>query len=167
MNLLKLTKDKKWEKHYKSQLENDKGVGERGLRNMFFDSRGLLCFINTYWSDPFISFYQPSTDEIIKYNSFVNQDGTKYNVVYVNCASEDKEGNIWVGTNIGLFYLDKNEIGHEDAVFYQVKVPRNDGSNYADYLLNGINISHISVDGGNRKWISTTGSGQAITSTTW
>ena len=159
VNLLKLTKDKKWEKYHKSQLENEDGISERGLRNMFFDSRGLLCFINTYWSDPFISFYQPSTDEMIKYNRFVNQDGTNYNVVYVNCACEDKEGNIWVGTNIGLFYLDKNEVGQEDAVFYQVKVPRNDGSNYADYLLNNINISHISIDGGNRKWVSTTGSG--------
>jgi streptogramin lyase len=159
VNLLRLTKDKKWEKYYKSQLENDKGIGERGLRNMFFDSRGLLCFINTYWTNPFISFYQPSSDEIVIYNSFVNQDGTKYNVTYVNCACEDKEGNIWVGTNIGLFYLAKNEVGQEGAIFNQVKVPRNDGSDYADYLLNGINISHISIDGGNRKWVSTTGSG--------
>lgn len=159
VNLLKFTKGKVWEKYHKKILENEDGIGERGLRNMFFDSRNLLCFINTYWSDPFISFYQPSTDEIIKYNSFVNQDGTKYNVTYVNAACEDQEGNIWVGTNIGLFYLDKNEVGQEDAVFYQVKVPRNDGSNYADYLLNGINISHISIDGGNRKWVSTTGAG--------
>ena len=64
-----------------------------------------------------------------------------------------------MGTNLGLFYIDKNEIGDSDAKFNQVKIARNDGSNFADYLLTGINISHVAIDGGNRKWISTTGTG--------
>ena len=37
----------------------------------------------------------------------------------------------------------------------QVKVPRNDGTNYADYLLANIDISSIAVDGAGRKWFGT------------
>ena len=41
----------------------------------------------------------------------------------------------------------------------QPKVPRNDGTNYADYLLTGNTVNAIAVDGGNRKWIGTLGAG--------
>ena len=38
-------------------------------------------------------------------------------------------------------------------------MPRNDGTNYADYLLTGNTVNAIAVDGGNRKWIGTLGAG--------
>ena len=40
-----------------------------------------------------------------------------------------------------------------------MKVPRNDGTNLADYLLAGAVVMDIAIDGGNRKWIATQGSG--------
>ena len=163
VNLLRLTSGGEWENHHQTMLE-DNGVSMPGLRNVFYNSRGLLCFVNTSWVDPFVCLYETSSGEMVKYNHFTNQDGTPYNVNYVNCACEDKDGNIWVGTNLGLFYLDKSEIGRDNATFYQVKVPRNDGTDYADYLLSGINISHIAIDGGNRKWIATTGAGAYLIS---
>lgn len=43
--------------------------------------------------------------------------------------------------------------------FVQVKVPRNDGTNLADYLLAGLEITAIAVDGGGRKWFGTKGNG--------
>ena len=39
--------------------------------------------------------------------------------------------------------------------FTQIKVPRNDGTDYADYLLNELDITAIAVDGANRKWVGT------------
>ena len=165
VNLLKLTKDATWENYSKRTLQIDGEIGLQGMRSMIFDSRSLLWFVNTNYSDPAVVCYDPSSDGIVKYDSFINQDGTRYDVKYINSVCEDHDGNIWVGTSSGIFYIDKNEIGQESVTFYQVKVPRNDGSDYADYLLNNVYINHVAIDGGNRKWFSTTGSGVFLIST--
>lgn len=57
--------------------------------------------------------------------------------------------------------LEANNIGENpnDVCFNQVKVQRNDGTNYADYLLSGIDINCIAVDGAGRKWLGTNGNG--------
>ena len=43
-------------------------------------------------------------------------------------------------------------------------MPRNDGTNYADYLLTGIDVTALVVDQGNRKWLGTFGSGVYLAS---
>jgi hypothetical protein len=159
VNLLELKKDGTWNNHYQSLLQDGNGTGMTGLRSMFFDSRNYLWFVNTSWLDPAVMCYDPSTDKLYKYNSFVNQDGTTYHPTYVYCACEDKEHNIWIGTNIGPFMIESGEVGQESVTFNQIKVPRNDGTDYADYLLNGVYINHIAIDGGNRKWFATNGAG--------
>ena len=77
----------------------------------------------------------------------------------VECICEDKEGNIWVGTNIGPFYLTINEMNDPSLGVIQYKVPRKDDSGYADYLLDGIEITSIAIDGGGRKWFGTSTNG--------
>ena len=52
----------------------------------------------------------------------------------------------------------------DDFQYEQVKIPRDDGSGLADYLLNGVSVSCIAVDGANRKWIGTNGSGLYLVS---
>ena len=163
-NLLELTKDGTWNNHFKSSLQDNKETGLTGLRSMFFDSRDLLWFVNTSWLDPSVMCYDKSSDQLIKYTNFVNQDGTTNHPTYIYCVCEDKEHNIWVGTNIGPFMINSSEVGQESVVFNQIKVPRNDGTNYADYLLNGVYINHIAIDGGNRKWFSTNGAGVFLVS---
>lgn len=164
VNLLELTKEGKWNNHSKSSLQDKNGTGLSGLRSMFFDSRDLLWFVNTSWLDPAVFCYDKSTDTLLKYSHFINQDGTTYHPTYIYCICEDKEQNIWIGTNIGPFMINSNEVGQENVVFNQVKVPRNDGTNYADYLLNGVYINHIAIDGGNRKWFATNGAGAFLIS---
>jgi hypothetical protein len=56
-------------------------------------------------------------------------------------------------------YLSPEQISADNPVFTQVKVPRNDGTNYADYLLSGVDINCIVVDQANRKWFGTNGNG--------
>jgi hypothetical protein len=160
VNLLLYTKDKKWKTLTKSELFDYNTVTYTGLRSAIIDSRGLLWFINTNWEDRVVCCYDSNTDKIYKYTSIINQDGTSYNnnnTIYT--LTEDKSGNIWIGTTFGPFYIKSSEVGQDIVTFYQEKVPRNDGTDYADYLLNGIEINSIAVDEAGRKWIGTNGNG--------
>lgn len=99
-------------------------------------------------------------DNYIFIHSFHNQDGTDYDPVFVYDITETLDGSIWIGTNHGLFVCeDPSTVFNKDFYLTQLKVPRNDGSNLADYLLNGVNVKCITIDGGNRKWIGTIDNG--------
>ena len=103
---------------------------------------------------------QRSDDRTRLIDTFNNQDGTSYHAYEMNCAVEDLKGAIWIGTDVGPFVtFDPSTVFNSDFYFTQCKVPRNDGTNYADYLLSEIDVRCITVDGGNRKWIGTIGNG--------
>lgn len=163
-NLLELKKDGEWMDHYQPELTNSDKISFSALRNMFIDSRGLLWFVNTHWINSGVYCYDFDTEDIKVYDDFINQDGIRYNITSVYCVNEDLEGNIWIGTDQGPFMIEKGEIGQESVTFQQIKVPRNDGTNYADYLLSGVSISSIAVDGGGRKWFATNGAGAFLIS---
>lgn len=93
-------------------------------------------------------------------STYTNQDGTSYSPYFFNCITEDLDGAMWFGNVAGLF-MTATPANVFDANFTltQIKVPRNDGSNLADYLLNGVQVKCITIDGGNRKWIGTSGNG--------
>lgn len=163
-SLIEFTKDKQWISHQLPDLMklDDAGFSNKSLGllgNMLIDSRGLLWFVNNHWMVPSLYCYQFSEDyseeRLNAFTSFVNEDGTEVSVGAVRCAAEDKNGNIWIGTSAGPLLLDPNQITASAPTFTQVKVPRNDGTNYADYLLSGIDVSCIAVDGANRKWFGT------------
>ena len=141
----------------RGQLKN-RSNGE--LSKIIIDSKGVMWFVNNNWVLPAIYQYNTDNDEIIAYENIVNQDGTRLNIQEgIRCVAEDLEHNIWVGSSVGPFMLESSEIEDGGSTFTQVKVPRNDGTNYADYLLTGIDISSIAIDGGNRKWIGTFNNG--------
>lgn len=91
--------------------------------------------------------------------SIVDQDGNFLNEVY--SIVEDLDGDIWIGTNQGpvVYYNPENVFYEEDYRAQRIKVPRNDGSGLADYLLGTESITSIVVDGANRKWIGTSNAG--------
>ena len=153
-SLIEYTKEGKWVSHHKPELYN---LGS--LECLMQDSRGLLWFVNNYHGLPSIYCYQASTDQLNIYSSFVNEDGITLTPNYVRYVTEDKNHDMWIGTNIGPLLLYKKDITSDTSIFTQVKVPRNDGTNYADYLLSGVDISCIAIDGGNRKWFGTNGNG--------
>lgn len=156
--------ENKWTDHHNKILTNDNGIGKHAFRSMIIDSRGLLWFVNDNWVQPAVFVCDMENDVIVKYDNFVNQDGTRYSINWITCVCEDKEGNIWVGTDMGPFMIQKNEVGESNVTFYQVKIPRNDGTDYADYLLAGVSISSITVDGGNRKWFGSDNAGAFLIS---
>lgn len=153
-SLIEYTKDGEWVSHHKPELYN---LGS--LECLMQDSRGLLWFVNNHHELPSIYCYQASTDQLNIYSSFVNEDGTTLTPNYVRYVTEDKNHDMWIGTNIGPLLLYKKDITSDTPIFTQVKVPRNDGTNYADYLLSGVDISCIAIDGSNRKWFGTNGNG--------
>lgn len=73
----------------------------------------------------------------------------------------DKNGYLWLGTGNGVVvqYNPSQIFRDEKPVFSRIKVPRNDGSGLADYLLENERITAIAVDGANRKYVGTQNSG--------
>lgn len=164
VNMLEFSKSGQWISHYKNELCYKENTSMSAMRCLLFDSNGFLWFVNTHYYSPCIICYDRTTDNILKYSSFINQDGTNYENCYPYDIQEDNQGNIWIATNQGPFYIKKEEKGQSNATLYQEKVPRNDGTNYADYLLSGIHINSIAIDGGGRKWFATIGNGVFLVS---
>lgn len=130
------------------------------------DSRGWLWMVSMqnyaglFCAKTKNTLFDTSDDETQTWkNHFKNQDNINYEIYQVSNLKEDKNGHMWVGTNTGLFVIDNPEQFFKDGIFKQIKVPRNDGSGLADYLMNGLYIKVIAVDEANRKWIGTDDNG--------
>ena len=92
--------------------------------------------------------------------TLTNQDGTTYSPDRFFCMAEDLDGRVWCGTEAGLFVInDPTKFFDSDFAYEQIKISRNDGSGLADYLLSGVAVTSIVVDGANRKWIGTNSNG--------
>ena len=157
-NLLELKKDGQWVNHYQKDLSDNDGIGLRVMQSAIIDSRNKLWFVNYHWEHTSYFFYSINDGSIFSSpQHLVNQDGVVYNNSVPICVAEDIDKNIWIGTNIGPFMIDKDNIS--STTVNQIKVPRNDGSDYADYLLYGVVIRSIAIDSGGRKWFGTQGNG--------
>lgn len=105
------------------------------------------------------------SDDIAMVIMPVDQDGKIFNPVQYMCMTEDKRGHVWMGTTSGVISI-TNPSKACDSDFYinRIKVPRNDGTGLADYLLESDKIMDIAVDNSNRKWIATAASGLYLVS---
>ncbi len=116
---------------------------------------------------------------VYDYNGTIDNDDDdqfkKLSVVDVNnklltndiqSIAEDRQGNIWLGTNQGvLVYYSPSRVFSPD-LFYasQVIVPRSPGSQEGDLLLGAETVTAIKVDGANRKWLGTKSGGVFLVS---
>ena len=160
--LIEFTKDRQWTaKHHAELFLNSNSKVSLGLlQGSILDSRGLIWFCNNHSTQPGVFCYDPLADKVVVYEKFVNQDGSVLsNVEGVRAVAEDLDGSIWAATSTGPLLLNSQQMADNTLGFTQVKVPRNDGTNYADYLLTGVDITAVAVDGGGRKWFGTAGNG--------
>lgn len=107
-----------------------------------------------------------SDDREIHLSSFIDQDGNTFAPTTYTYAAEDQRGKVWIGSQDGIIEIDPREAFDANFRCNRIKVPRNDGTNYADYLLAGEQINWISVDPSDRKWIATQNSGLYLVSET-
>lgn len=98
------------------------------------------------------------------WNRLTDQDGKDFTPEYILSMAEDHNGQVWVGTTTGVFYIpNPTRTFSTDFTINRVKVPRNDGTNLADYLLESDRVSAVAVDNSNRKWFGTESSGLFLT----
>ncbi len=91
------------------------------------------------------------------FTSFTDKDGKTMTPSEIYDIVEDKNGTVWIGTDVGpILFNNVNKIFETAYRCTRIKIPREDGTGLADYLLDGIPVKAIDVDGGNRKWIGTT-----------
>lgn len=157
-----LTPEGKWHSLYYAEIDSTPNVfdylfstsGVNFLVSNRMDGRGFFGFTTNG------TLNTTSDDKHILRKDITNEDGTSYKPDRFYCMAEDLDGQIWCGTNLGLFVIeDPTTYFNDDFTFLQIKIPRNDGSGLADYLLSGVDVTCVTVDGANRKWIGTSTSG--------
>lgn len=131
----------------------------------------MVVIARGQWSNTRIAFFKQNgtatakDDEYILASTFIDQDNKTFSFSHVCALAEDKKGRLWVGTNNGIFEItDPSKITSDVVNINHLKVPRNDGTGLADYLLDAITVTGIAVDSSNRKWLSTTTSGVYLVS---
>lgn len=127
-------------------------------------TNGKMWFTNTSHSNSALYQYDYKNDKLKQYKTFINEDGTSLQSAMFFGCTEDKNGNIWVASSLGPLYLSKEDIKNGGETFVQHKVPRNDGTNLADYLMNNIRVNRITIDSTNRKWMATESNGVYVIS---
>ncbi len=105
------------------------------------------------------------SDDLYKRVSVVDKFG-KVITNDVRSFAEDRNGNLWLGTNQGILVIySPYRLFTEGSVYAQeVLIPRDDGSGLADPLLGTQIVTAIEVDGANRKWLGTSGGGVYLVS---
>lgn len=138
------------------------------FKYILFDSNGLIWTASTRYKPGIFctdikGTFEDQSDDAHSFSgaSFTNQDGVSVVVNDIFFITEDYSGIMWIGTDQGIFTLDnpKSFVSEDKHIFKRVKIPRNDGTNQADYLLSGIYTTAICIDHGNRKWIGTMNKG--------
>ena len=97
-------------------------------------------------------------------SSTLDQDGNIFAWDRIVSFAEDLNGKVWMGSTTGICVWNPENIFDTDSRVYRPKVPRNDGTNNADYLLDGVSVTCIAVDALNRKWIGTNANGVFLVS---
>lgn len=111
------------------------------------------------------TFDNQDDDERVDIKAFTDQDGSTVEFSYIFSYYEDTAtGQVWLGHDRGVFNFRPSEVMKTEGRVNRVKVSRNDGTNLADYLLDGVNVNSITVDPSGRKWFGTGGGGVVITS---
>ena len=132
--------------------------------NMFIISDGLWDG-NLVGYDTKGTYENTSDDTYMIWSKFIDQDGKNFDPIHICAIVEDQNGKVWLGTDNGVVEITKPaNLTNEAMTINRIKVPRNDGTQLADYLLETLYVTSIAVDGTNKKWLGTLTSGVYLVS---
>ena len=129
MNNIGLTKDNAWD-----------------VKELFLSpTYGYMWFVNSYWEETKLFAYDYKNNKLYDAGgpTFTNEDYTTLKPYYLFHVTEDKNKNIWLSTSAGPLYMTPNDVANGGGLVTQHKVPRNDGTNLADYLLSNVETRHF------------------------
>lgn len=145
--------------------------GNKDMASVFSTRANVMFTFDSEYETPISvinagsSFSDTSDDRYYSLAGVRDQDGNAVTPSYWICAREDRNGRIWFGSSQGIYEIaNPATVLNPNFTFTRLKVPRNDGTNYADYLLESEQINDIAVDASNRKWIATQNSGLYLVS---
>lgn len=136
---------------------------------MIFTKKGIKVFHEGKYGSSLFFLNDNGTlstsDDVTKsYANLIDQDEKTYSWNYILTFVEDLNGKVWMGTTNGIVEFSPEKAFSSNFRINHIKVPRNDGTNYADYLLENQSVLAIAVDGANRKWLGTLESGLYLVS---
>lgn len=155
-----LTKGGTWAQIYHKEIEDlTQKTNTRTITIDRYNRKWISSFAGTPYLFILDDNNTPSNlnDDRKKYTeSFYDQDSKSLGINKIYTTKEDQNGNIWLATDVGPFVVyNSSNVFSRDIVFNKIKIPRNDGTNNADILLEGVGITSMEIDGANRKWLGT------------
>lgn len=104
-------------------------------------------------------------DKTYNFERFIDSDGNELEIRNIRYIWEDPStGYVWICHANGVCYFVPSQVRQGNYQLYRLKVARNDGTNLADYLLDGVSVNHLAADSEGRKWFATGGGGVICTS---
>lgn len=102
---------------------------------------------------------------IMEKDKVYDQDGTAVTFGFIYKFYEDPQtGTVWAVTSTGIFTFSPTAALKTPNRVNRIKIARNDGTNLADLLLNGVPVNDMVSDSQGRKWFATSGGGLVATS---
>lgn len=142
-------------------FENGKDI------RIFHCRKSDMVFIFSYnYNQNFVAYHTNGTpdnfndDKALLWNELTDTDGKNFTPTYISAIAEDADGRVWMGTTEGVFEITRPEDAISPAMqVRRLKIDHGDGTGLADYFAGTDLVLDISVDGANRKWVATEGSG--------
>lgn len=131
--------------------------GDKWINIPYGDGSGVFVFNENNTLD------DTSDDRYEHFTTFHRSNGENIEVSGCYSLAQDKNGDIWLGTNRGILICTSSNARKattDPATMACTQLIRNDEDGIpAGYFLDGEKVKAIAVDGGNRKWIGTETSG--------
>lgn len=110
--------------------------------------------------------YTASDDKVTYRYEWIDQNNNLIAPNTIHSIAQDHNLTIWIGTDDGILAIPRSYDFASSNKCIRVVIPRNDGTQLGDYLLDNEQINDIKIDGANRLWVATANSGVYLLSPT-